>query len=161
MLFLFSKENLNLNGINANYYVAIREVSESLDSHIGEYDYLACVSIQDSWTVFFLFFFYMITHLHAEHSKLAPHLRSQKKRRTPGMTRRRGSAVQPQRGAQWSCSWRCSLGHGGLLRTKNKCKSQKVSQRFFFTVLQDKQSALTQSHSKVVESIGLTNSVEK
>lgn len=87
MLFLFSKENLNLNGINANYYVAIREVSESLDSHIGEYDYL-------------LFFFYMITHLHAEHSKLAPHLRSQKKRRTPGMTRRRGSAVQPQREAQ-------------------------------------------------------------
>lgn len=53
---------------------------------------------------------------------------------------------------------------GSWWATENKKQMQKSkgqSEVFFFTVLQDKQSALTQSHSKVVESIGLTNSVEK
>lgn len=52
---------------------------------------------------------------------------------------------------------------GSWWATENKKQMQKSKgqSEFFFTVLQDKQSALTQSHSKVVESIGLTNSVEK
>lgn len=52
---------------------------------------------------------------------------------------------------------------GSWWATENKKQMQKSKGQSegFFTVLQDKQSALTQSHSKVVESIGLTNSVEK
>lgn len=52
---------------------------------------------------------------------------------------------------------------GSWWATENKKQMQKSKgqSEVFFTVLQDKQSALTQSHSKVVESIGLTNSVEK
>lgn len=75
-----------------------------------------------------------MTHLHGAHSKLAPRLRSQRKRRTPGTTMRRGRAARPLRGARWSCSWRCSLGRGGLLRTENKCRSQKVSVRVLYRV---------------------------
>lgn len=76
-------------------------------------------------------FILTMTHLHGAHSKLALRLRSQRKRKTPGTTRRRGRAARPLRGARWSCSWRCSLGRGGLLRTENKRRSQKVSQRVF------------------------------
>lgn len=79
-------------------------------------------------------FILTMTHLHGAHSKLAPHLRSQRKRKTPEMTRRRGSSARPLRGARWSCSWRCSLGHGGPLRTENKRRSQKVSQRVLYHV---------------------------
>lgn len=52
---------------------------------------------------------------------------------------------------------------GSWWATENKKQMQKSKGQSegFFTVLQDKQSALTQSHNKVVESIGLTNSVEK
>lgn len=51
---------------------------------------------------------------------------------------------------------------GSWWATENKKQMQKSKgqSEVFFTVLQDKQSALPQSHSKVVESIGLTNSVE-
>lgn len=75
-----------------------------------------------------------MTHLHGARSKPAPRLHSQRKRRTPGTTRRRGRAARPPKGARWSCSWRCSLGRGGLLRTENKRRSQKVSQRVLYRV---------------------------
>lgn len=89
-----------------------------------------CTSLQITNSLFIL----RMTHLHGAHSKLAPHLRSQRKRKTPGTTKRRGRAALPLRGARWSCSWRCSLGRGGLLRTENKRRSQKVSWRVLYHV---------------------------
>lgn len=161
MLFLFSKENLNLNGINANYYVAIREVSESLDSHIGEYDYLACVSIQDSWTVFFLFFFtWLLTFM--RNTVNWPLISALKRREGPLGWPGGGGVLFSHRGGLNEAAVEGVLWvMVGYWEQKTNAKVKRSVRGFFFTVLQDKQSALTQSHSKVVESIGLTNSVEK
>lgn len=77
----------------------------------------------------------MMTHLHGAHSTLALPPYSQRKRKTPGMTRTRGEAARLLTEARWSCSWRCSLDHGGLLRTENKRRSGEVSQRVLYHLI--------------------------
>ena len=103
-----------------------------------------------------------MTHLRGAHSRPAPRLRSQRKRRTPGMTRTRGRAARPPRGARWSCSWRCSLGHGGLLRTENKRRSQKVSQRVLYRVTRTTVCSHSLSQrQQSCRNVGLSESAEK